>query len=83
MSPATAWMVPLFPQLLLLFTPEIVYGIVEGDGTESPEILLSLIEDFNDPCTDFYEFTCADWINQHPIPADEESTRSTSTDGTS
>ncbi|KAH7703165.1 endothelin-converting enzyme [Aphelenchoides avenae] len=65
---------PLFLQLLLVFTPEIVFSVAEGVDTESAEHLLSSIEDFNDPCTDFYEFTCADWIGQHPIPANEEST---------
>ncbi|KAH7694183.1 NEP-2 protein, partial [Aphelenchoides avenae] len=68
-----ARMVPLFLQLLLVFTPTIVFSIAEGDGSESAELRVSSIEDFNDPCTDFYEFNCADWINRHPIPADEES----------
>ncbi|KAH7668045.1 hypothetical protein AAVH_43120, partial [Aphelenchoides avenae] len=65
-------MIPLFLQLLLVFTPEIVFSVAEGVDIESAEHLLSSIEDFNDPCTDFCEFTCANWINQHPI--DEEST---------
>ncbi len=32
---------------------------------------LSAIDKTADPCTDFYEYTCGNWVKNNPIPADQ------------
>uniref|UniRef100_A0A7I4Y525 Neprilysin n=2 Tax=Haemonchus contortus TaxID=6289 RepID=A0A7I4Y525_HAECO len=37
------------------------------------EMLLKSINFSADPCVDFFEFTCGNWIDTHPIPSHESS----------
>jgi len=51
---------------------------VQAGRAESPDAMPS-IEHFNpeqvdkslDPCTDFFQYTCAKWVKANPIPADQ------------
>src|SRR6266702_8898551 len=32
---------------------------------------LSAIDKTADPCTDFYQYACGNWVKENPIPADQ------------
>src|SRR5258708_16937564 len=37
----------------------------------SPSLDVSSLDRSVDPCVDFYKFSCGDWQNKNPIPADQ------------
>ncbi|KAH7712059.1 Peptidase family M13 containing protein, partial [Aphelenchoides avenae] len=61
--------------LLLAVSVSPVVSTPEGDR-KAAQLLLSSIDQSRDPCTDFYEFTCSNWIKNYPIPAYAETTNS-------
>ncbi|CAJ0606403.1 unnamed protein product [Cylicocyclus nassatus] len=76
------WTVVLMP--LCLCTPDatppyeedvkIIGSSADYEGYSiASEILRNSINFSVDPCEDFYEFTCGNWIASHPIPKDKDS----------
>ncbi|NBD08501.1 M13 family metallopeptidase [Corallococcus silvisoli] len=42
-----------------------------GDSVELSRFMSNLADPTLDPCTDFYQYACARWLGQNPIPADQ------------
>ncbi|WP_328707247.1 M13 family metallopeptidase [Citreicoccus inhibens] len=42
-----------------------------GDSVELSRFMSTLADPTLDPCTDFYQYACARWLGQNPIPADQ------------
>ncbi|KAK6060670.1 hypothetical protein COOONC_01669 [Cooperia oncophora] len=62
--------------ILCFDSPGITEKCDKHDSSESPgyklasEMLTKSINFSVDPCVDFFEFTCGNWIAAHPIPND-------------
>ncbi|HWZ51254.1 MAG TPA: M13 family metallopeptidase [Granulicella sp.] len=54
-------------------------GFVPGDGVSAPSsepkkpvsFDLSAIDKTADPCTNFYQYACGNWVKNNPIPSDQ------------
>lgn len=44
-----------------------------GACEEATEVILKSINNSVDPCDDFYEYACGNWIAEHDIPDDKSS----------
>ncbi len=42
-----------------------------GNTESHSGVDLSAIDKTADPCTDFYQYACGNWMKKNPIPADE------------
>ena len=46
---------------------------VESKEQAAPKFDIKNIDKTVDPCTDFYQYACGNWIKNNPIPGDQSS----------
>ena len=58
----------------LTLAPEIIFDSPSGPSAEPKKPIsfdLSAIDKTADPCTNFYQYACGNWIKNNPIPSDQ------------
>lgn len=69
----------LLPALLLVTGPAMAQAPAatqaDADKPAPPQIIKSFdptaIDKTADPCTDFYQYSCGNWVKSNPVPADQ------------